>query len=276
MNIPCSSFYYRCKEKSLEQFKLEADLQDEMERICLEFPRYGYRRVTKQLQRQGWTVNHKRVLRMMRENDLICRVRRRGVRTTDSDHSYSVFPNLIKDLFIVSVNEVWVSDITYIRISTAFVYLAVILDLYSRKVIGYYLSRHIDTNLALSALRMAIRGRNPAPGCIHHSDQGVQYASSEYVKELQRYGFQISMARKGDPYENAVCESFIKTLKDEEVYLWEYKSIEDAGQRITHFISDVYNEKRLHSSLGYCPPNEFEELLMENQKLTVACQITLT
>ena len=198
------------------------------------------------------------------------------MRTTDSDHSYPVFPNLIKDLFIVSVNEVWVSDITYIRISTAFVYLAVILDLYSRKVIGYHLSRHIDTNLTLSALEMAIRDRNPLPGCIHHSDQGVQYASSEYVKELQRHGFQISMSRKGDPYENAVCESFIKTLKDEEVYLWDYKTIEDAQRRITHFINDVYNEKRLHSSLGYCPPNEFEELFMENQKSTVSCQITLT
>ena len=276
MNIPCNSFYYRCKEKSLEQLKVEADLQDEIERVCLEFSRYGYRRVTKQLQRQGWTVNHKRVLRMMRENDLICRVRRRKVRTTDSDHSYPVFPNLIKDMVIVSVNEVWVSDITYIRIPTAFVYLAVILDLCSRKVIGYHLSRHIDTNLTLSALRMAVKDRNPLPGCIHHSDQGVQYASSEYVNELKRYGFRISMTRKGNPYDNATCESFIKTLKDEEVSLWEYKSIEDAERRISHFVNDVYNEKRLHSSLGYRPPNEFEELILEKQQLTVPCQITLT
>ena len=221
-------------------------------------------------------MNHKRVLRMMRENDLICRVRRRKVRTTDSDHSYPVFPNLIKDVVIVSVNEVWVSDITYIRIPTAFVYLAVILDLYSRKVIGYHLSRHIDTNLTLSALRMAVKDRNPLPGCIHHSDQGVQYASSEYVNELKRYGFRISMTRKGNPYDNATCESFIKTLKDKEVYLWEYKSIEDAERRISHFVNDVYNEKRLHSSLGYRPPNEFEELILEKQQLTVPCQITLT
>jgi len=134
MSIPCCTFYYRCKEKSLDELKLQVDLKDEMESICLEFPRYGYRRVTKQLQREVWTVNHKRVLRMMRENDLICRVRRRNVRTTNSDYSYPVFPNLIKDLFITSVNEVWVSDITYIRITTAFVYLAVILDLYSREV----------------------------------------------------------------------------------------------------------------------------------------------
>ena len=219
MNIPCSSFYYRCKEESLEHLKVKADLKDEIERICLEFPRYGYRKVTKQLQREGWTVNHKRVLRMMRENDLICRIRRQEVRTTDSDHSYPVFPNLIKDVIITSVNEVWVWDITYIRIPTASVYLAVILDLYSRKVIGYHLSRHIDTKLTLSALCMAIEDRNPLPGCIHHSDQGVQYASSDYVKELQRYEFRISMSRKSNPYENAVWQSFIKTLKDEEVYL---------------------------------------------------------
>jgi len=213
---------------------------------------------------------------VMRENDLLCRIRRRYVRTTDANHSYPIFPNLIKDLVITSINQVWVSDITYIRILGDFVYLAIILDLYSRKVIGYHLSRHIDTKLTLSALRMAIRDRSPASGCVHHSDRGVQYASSEYVNELKGYGFQVSMSRRGNPYENATCESFIKTLKDEEVYLWEYKSIEDGERRISHFIRAVYNEKRLHSSLGYCPPNEFEELFMENQKSTAPCQITLT
>ena len=213
---------------------------------------------------------------MMQENDLICRVRSGKVRTTDSDHSYPVLPNLIKDVVIVSVDQVWVSDITYIRIATAFVYLAVILDLYSRKVIGSSLSRHIDTNLTLSALRMAIKDRNPLPGCIHRSGQGVQYASFEYVKELQRYGFQISMSKKGDLHDNTVCENFIKTLKAEEVYLWDYGTIEDTERRITRFINDVYDEKRLHSSLGYCPPNEFEELFMDSQKSTLSCQITLT
>ena len=153
-----------------------------------------------------------------------------------------------------------------------FVDLAVILDLFSRKAIGYYLLRHLDTNLTLSALQMALRERDPLSGCIHHSDQGVQYASSEYVNELKRYHFQISMSRKGNPYENATCESFIKTLKDEEVYLWEYRTIEDAEKRISHFIRDVYNEKRLHSSLGYRPPNEFEELMTETQKPTIPCQ----
>ena len=276
MKIPRSTFYYQDKEKPFEELKAEADLEDRIEKICLNWPRYGYRRVREQLHREGWSVNHKRVLRMMRENDLLCRVRRRGVKTTNSSHSHPVFPNLIQDLLITSINQVWVSDITYIRLPTVFVYLAVILDLYSRRVIGYHLSRHLDTSLTLGALRLAISERDPASGCIHHSDQGVQYASSEYVKELQRCGFQISMSRKSNPYENAVCESFIKTLKDEEVYLWDYKSIEDAERRLTHFINDVYNEKRLHSSLGYCPPNEFEALFMENQKSTVPCQITLT
>jgi len=276
MKIAQSSFYYKPKKKPLEQLKEEMDLRDRVEKICLDFPKYGYRRVTKQLHREKWIVNHKRVLRVMRENDLLCRVKKRRINTTNSNHSYPVFPNLVKKLTLTSINQVWVSDITYIRILTAFVYLAVILDLYSRKVIGYALSKHMDTKLTLSALQMAISDRNPIPGCIHHSDRGVQYASSEYVNELRRHGFQISMSRKGNPYDNATCESFIKTLKNEEVYLWEYRTVEDAERRICHFIKDVYNEKRLHSSLGYRPPNEFEQLLMENQKSSTPCQITLT
>jgi len=165
----------------------------------------------------------------MRENDLLCRMRRREVRTTNSNHSHRVFPNLIKDLIITSINQVWVSDITYIRLLTAFVYLAVILDLYSRKVIGYSLSKNIDTSLTLSALRMAIKDREPPPGCIHLvRSRDPQYASSDYVKELRACGFEISMVRRGNPYDNATCESFMKTLKTEEVYLWEYRTIEDA------------------------------------------------
>jgi len=274
MRIPRSTFYHNLKGEPLENLKEDADLQGEIERICLEFPRYGYRRLTKELHRRRWRVNHKRVLRIMRENDLICRIRKRKVRTTNSDHSQPVFLNLIKDLTLTSINQVWVADITYIRVLTAFVYLAVILDLFSRKVIGYHLSRHLDTKLTLSALRMAIRDRDPLPGCIHHSDQGVQYASSDYVNELKRYDFQISMTRKGNPYENATCESFIKTLKDEEVYLWEYTTVEDAERRISHFVKDVYNEKRLHSSLDYRPPNEFEELMMERQKPTTLVRVS--
>lgn len=276
MKIAQSSFYYKPKEKPLGQLKEKMYLWGRIEKICLESPRYGYRRVTKELQREGWIVNHKRVLRVMRENDLLCRIKKRRINTTDSNHSHPVFPNLIKKLTSTSINQVWVSDITYIRVRTAFVYLAVILDLYSRKAIGYALSKHIDTKLTLSTLQMAISNRNPIPGCIHHSDRGVQYASSEYVNELRRHGFQISMSRKGNPYDNATCESFMKTLKDEEAYLWEYRTIEDADRRICHFIKDVYNEKRLHSSLGYRPPNEFEQLLMESKKPTIPCQITLT
>lgn len=276
MGAARSTFYYKPKEKSSQKFKEDLNLQDEMERICLEFPRYGYRRVTKELHRRGWIVNHKRVLRIMREKDLLCRIRERRIRTTNSDHSHPTFSNLIKDLTPASIDQIWIADITYIRILTAFVYLAVILDLFSRKVIGYHLSGHLDTRLTLSALQMAIQDRNPPPGCIHHSDQGVQYASSDYVNELKRYSFRISMARKGNPYENATCESFIKTLKDEEVYLWEYRTIEDAKKRICHFIEDVYNRKRLHSSLGYRPPNEFEEIVTEKQKPTTPCQSVLT
>jgi len=231
MKIPRSTFYYQNKEKPFRQLKVEADLRDEIEKICLNWPRYGYRRVTKQLHREGWSVNHKRVLRMMRENELLCRVRRRGMRTTNSNHSHPVFPNLIQDLLITSINQVWVSDITYIRLPTAFVYLAVILDLYSRGVIGYHLSRDLDTALTLGALCLAISEGDAVFGCIHHSDQRVQYTSSDYVKELLKHGFKISMARRGNPYENAVCESFIKTLKDEEVYLWEYKTMEGAERK---------------------------------------------
>lgn len=276
MNVSRSTLYYRGKDKSFEHLKAEADLKDKIEKICLDWPRYGYRRVTKQLQREGWMVNHKKVLNMMRANDLLCQVKRKGVRTTNSNHAHPIFSNLIKDLLITSINQVWVADITYIRLPTAFVYLAIILDLYSRRVVGYTLSQWLDTQLTLSALKMAIMDRNPVPGCIHHSDQGIQYASGDYVKELRTYGFEISMARRGSPYDNATCESFIKTLKDEEVYLWEYKTIEDAANRICHFIKDVYNEKRLHSSLGYRPPNEFEELFVDKQKPTVPTQITLT
>lgn len=259
MGLARSTYYYRSRQKSMEGKKEEADLRDRIEQIVVEFARYGYRRVTYQLRREGWEVNHKRVARVMREQSLQCQIKRRWVKTTDSDHGYRIYPNLLKGLDVRQRNQVWVADITYIRILTGFLYLAVVLDLFSRKVIGWALSEQIDAELTLAGLRMALEQRGPVKDCIHHSDRGVQYACQAYVKELEAAGMRISMARKGNPYDNAVAESFMKTLKYEEVYLWDYQSLEDVKRRIPYFLQEVYNQKRLHSALGYVTPEEFEQ-----------------
>jgi putative transposase len=259
MGLSRSTYYYRSRAKWLAAKKEEADIRDRIERIVVEHARYGYRRVTYQLRREGYKVNHKRVARLMREQSLQCQLKRRWVKTTDSDHGYQIYPNLVKEIEIKGRNQVWVADITYIRILTGFLYLAVVLDLFSRKVIGWAISEHIDAQLTLAALRMALEERGAVEGCIHHSDRGVQYACHAYVEELQAAKMRISMARKGNPYDNATAESFMKTLKYEEVYLWDYHSLEDVKYRIPYFLQEVYNQKRLHSALGYLTPQEFEE-----------------
>lgn len=252
------SWYY--EHPSAEQkARKDVVLRDAIEQIVLEFPGYGYRRVTAALRREGWRVNHKRVLRIMRHESLLCQLKRRFTPTTDSAHSFRRYPNLIEEVELEGPDEGWVADITYVRLPSTFCYLAAILDAYSRKCVGWHLSsRWIDTRLTLSALQMALDSRQPAPGLIHHSDQGVQYASSEYVLRLEEAGAKISMAEVGNPYENAKAESFFRTLKMEEVYLNDYQDFEEAHQNIAQFIEEVYNQKRLHSSLGYLPPVEFE------------------
>lgn len=238
----------------------DVSLRAAIEQLALEFPRYGYRRVTAALQRDGWLINHKRVLRIMREESLLCQLKRRFVLTTDSRHGYQLYPNLLAGLELRRIDQLWVGDISYVRLPGGFVYLAALLDGYSRRCIGWRLSKSIDTQLALDALEMALGSRTISPGLIHHSDRGVQYASKAYLERLQSVGAQISMAAKGNPYENAKAESFFKTLKYEEVYLKDYRNFAEAEENIRQFIEDVYNQKRLHSSLGYRPPAEFEEL----------------
>ncbi len=233
-------------------------LRAAIEGIVLAFPGYGYRRVTQELRRQGWAVNAKRILRLMREERLLCQRTRRFVVTMDSRHGGGGYPNLLRERAVRGRDEAWVADITSIRLPTSFCYLAAILDAWSRRCVGWELSAHIDADLTLAALERAIQQRQPAPGLIHHSDHGVQYASTRYVARLDQIGARISMAAVGNVYENALAESFFATLKREEVHLHDYQSLAEAEANLERFIDEVYNHKRLHSSLGYRPPSEFE------------------
>ena len=251
-------------------------LRDALQRIALQFPSYGWPRMTAELKRRGWAVNHKRVYRLMREDNLLCLRKRKFVVTTDSDHGLPVYPNLARGMTLMGLNQLWVADLTYIRLELEFVYLAVILDAFSRRVIGWALDRTLDAELTLQALRTALAQRRPGPGLVHHSDRGVQYASHDYTQLLRDHGIQISMSRKANPWDNAACESFIKTLKYEEVYRTEYRDLAEAHASIGAFLEKVYNQKRLHSALGYLPPAEFERgLLAQTNKEAAARHLSL-
>jgi transposase InsO family protein len=263
LGLSRSSYY---KGMPSGETKDDPKIEKMIEKIILEFVGYGYRRVTKELHRKGKRINSKKVLRIMQEGNLVHKKRKFRLVTTDSKHNLPVYPNLAKGLKVTKLNQLWVADITYVLLPGGHVYLAVIIDVYSRKCIGWDLGGDIDTDLVLNALEMAIRKRKYLgfDGLIHHSDQGVQYASHEYVRVLRNIGAKISMSRKGNPYDNAFVESFMKTLKAEEVYVNEYLTFEDAYKNIKHFIEVVYNKKRLHSSIGYKPPIEFEKEVLNS------------
>lgn len=252
-NVSASAYYAWCTHADVED--TEDGLLEQVRQILEEFTGYGYRRVTKELNRRGRMVNKKLVQRLMKKHHLQRKQRRRFVRTTDSHHGFSVYPNIIREMVIEQPDQVWAADITYVRLVRGFVYVAVLLDLFSRRVIGWALSRSLHAQLAVKALQMALRTRTVQPGLIHHSDRGVQYACEEYVQILQHQGIALSMSRKGNPYDNAKLESFMKTLKVEEVYMNEYETEQDAKENIGRFLETIYNIKRLHSSLGYHPLN---------------------
>ncbi len=252
------SGFYRFDDRGEPRPDSHMDLRDAIQRIALEWPSYGRPRITAELRRQGWTVNPKLVYRLMREDNLLCVRKRKFVVTTDSKHTRKVYPNLAPNLILTATNQLWRADITYIRLRDEFVFLAVILDAYSRRVVGWALDRTMEDELTLTALGMALSRRAVQAGLVHHSDRGSQYASSDYTDLLKAHGIDISMSRKGNPWDNAACESFMKTLKYEEVLRNEYRDLADARACIAEFLEKVYNQKRLHSALGYLPPAEFE------------------
>ena len=256
--------FYRSSQEP-PPVKEEMELRAAIQQIVLEHRRrYGYRRVAAELRRRGFQVNHKRVARLMREDNLLAVQPRAFVVTTDSKHELEIYVNVASRLKLTGINQLWVADITYIRLQTEFVYLAVVLDAFSRKVVGWALERTLAARLAKAALEQAIAERQPPPGLFHHSDRGVQYASDEYMKVLGEHQITPSMSRPANPYDNASCESFIKTLKQEEIYVNQYRDLEDLRAHIAEFIDQYYNRCRLHSALGYKTPEEFEQSFAEN------------
>ncbi|PKP54708.1 hypothetical protein CVT91_18700 [Candidatus Atribacteria bacterium HGW-Atribacteria-1] len=248
MGIKRSTLYYKPK-KNINKQQKDIRIRKKIEDISREHPYYGYRRITASLRRDKLVVL-----------GIQGRIKRKYVTTTNSKHHNKIYSNLIKDKELTGINQVWCADITYIRILNGFVYLAAILDIYSRKIVGYAIGKTLSPELTIAALNMAIATRN-TDNLIHHSDRGIQYTCKEYIKILKDNGIRISMSGKGNPYDNAFAESLFKTIKQEEVYLWQYETFFDVIERIPYFIEDVYNKKRLHSSLGYRPPEEYERLL---------------
>jgi len=267
IGLSTSTYYYKPKRNRLERAKTELDIKAAIEKIREDLPYSGYRTLLHYLWREhGIKIGETKLRRIIRENCLQAKQIKRFVKTTWSEHDELIYPNLLPEMTVTDVNQVWVADLTYIRVLAGFVYLAAILDVYSRKVIGWAISTSLDRSLTLTALKMAIEKRRPRPGAIHHSDRGVQYLCKDYVGLLHKNNFHISCSRKGNPYDNAFAESFFKTLKSNEVDLQTYRDIWDVTDRVPEFLDDIYNERRVHSKLDYLSPNEFEVLNEENKK----------
>ena len=247
------------------QSEWEMNLRNALHEAALENPFYGYRRLTPELKQQGWQVGETRIRRLMREDNLLRLRKRRTKKTTDSTHGLRVYPNLARDVTPTGLNQLWAADIIYLRLGHEFVYAAVVLDVFSRRVVGWAVGPSLETELPLAALEQALADRRPAPGLVHHSDQGTQYASNKYVDTLRENDVKISMSLKGTPGDNAFAESFMKTLKTEEVDCNEYATLAEAQLEIGGFIETVYNRKRLHSALAYVSPVEFEQALAARQ-----------